>query len=324
MDISHLPGQQQADEEQDRQRHAERQGPGHAPATLPVVLAGAHHEEQRRSKAGENGKKTQGNKHFHESHYPVTSIHSLKKRAAFWLVTLAALVGIVLTAALGRWQLARAAQKEALAAEMVARSGIAPLGGAELRQELAAERSGGGFDHLLYRPVQLHGYWLPDYVLYLDNRPMNGHQGFFVLTPLQLKADKTVVLVQRGWIPRNFQDRNALAVVDTPAGEVEVSGHLAPEPAQTYSLGSSAKEPGFLRIRQNLGLSEFRSETGLPLAALAVVQEGGASQGLLRDWAPISTGVEKNYGYAFQWFALCGLILVLYVWFQFIRPRRRA
>jgi surfeit locus 1 family protein len=34
-------------------------------------------------------------------------------------------------------------------------------------------------------------------------------------------------------------------------------------------------------------------------------------------------GLQKNYGYAFQWFALCALILGLYVWFQLIQPRRK-
>ena len=39
----------------------------------------------------------------------------------------------------------------------------------------------------------------------------------------------------------------------------------------------------------------------------------------------VGAGVDKHYGYAFQWFGLCGLIALLYVWFQivrrFIRPR---
>lgn len=250
--------------------------------------------------------------------------NSRKGRVAFWLVTLAAVAGVVLTAGLGRWQLDRAAQKETMAAEMALRGQGAPLSGSDLGQLLANPSSGPGFEPLLHRPVQLRGHWLAEYTVYLDNRPMDGRQGFFVLTPLQLASEKTVVMVQRGWAPRNFQDRKQLAPVDTPSGEVEVSGHLAPEPTPMYALGSGQTEPGFLRIRQNLGLQEFRIETGLPIAALAVVEEGAPSQGLLRDWAPASLGVEKNYGYAFQWFALCGLILGLYVWFQFVRPRRRA
>mgnify|MGYP000679766094 CR=1 FL=1 len=63
-------------------------------------------------------------------------------------------------------------------------------------------------------------------------------------------------------------------------------------------------------------------------AILAVSQFtllGDARDGLLRDWPVVGAGVEKHYGYAFQWFGLCGLIALLYVWFQivrrFIRPR---
>ena len=53
-------------------------------------------------------------------------------------------------------------------------------------------------------------------------------------------------------------------------------------------------------------------------------QTGEPSEGLLRDWPEAASGVEKNYGYAFQWWALSGLIAILYVWFQFIAPRRKA
>ncbi|MCY7369684.1 MAG: hypothetical protein LH479_02135, partial [Polaromonas sp.] len=39
----------------------------------------------------------------------------------------------------------------------------------------------------------------------------------------------------------------------------------------------------------------------------------------LRDWPAPNVGVEKHYGYAFQWFGLCALTVVLYGWFQ-VRP----
>jgi molybdopterin-guanine dinucleotide biosynthesis protein B len=66
--------------------------------------------------------------------------------------------------------------------------------------------------------------------------------------------------------------------------------------------------------------------TQLPLLDLSVVQLGEPGEGMQRDWPVVSSGVDKHYGYAFQWFGLCGLIALLYVWFQivrrFIRPRR--
>jgi cytochrome oxidase assembly protein ShyY1 len=82
---------------------------------------------------------------------------------------------------------------------------------------------------------------------------------------------------------------------------------------------------GSSRIRQNLALEAFRAETGLPLRTdVSLQQTGPASEGLQRDWPAPALGVEKHYGYAFQWFGLAALVVLLYVWFQLIAPFRRA
>lgn len=228
------------------------------------------------------------------------------------------------TAALGRWQLDRAAQKQALAAAIEARSQQAPLDGPSLQQAVAASA-----EPLVHRPVALAGRWLPQYTVYLDNRQMHGRPGFFVLTPLELGGSKpAVVLVQRGWVPRNFQDRTALAPVQTPTGQVLVTGRLALAPARLYEMATGADPVSETSpIRQNLDMAAYRRETGLPLLAVSVVQTAAASEGLQRDWPQVDAGVDKHYGYAFQWFGLCALMAVLYVWFQlfrrFIRPRQR-
>ena len=54
-----------------------------------------------------------------------------------------------------------------------------------------------------------------------------GRQGFIVVTPLQLEGSAAAtILVQRGWVPRNFQDRTALPPVDTPEGWWNCTGVL--------------------------------------------------------------------------------------------------
>ena len=58
---------------------------------------------------------------------------------------------------------------------------------------------------------------------------------------------------------------------------------------------------------------------GLPLLALSIQQQGAPSEGLLRDWPQPASGIDKHYGYAFQWFGLSALITILYVWFQLVR-----
>jgi surfeit locus 1 family protein len=270
-----------------------------------------------------------------------------RPRLRFLLVTVAAIAGMALAAALARWQLDRAAQKEALHDAIARRGAMPPLDAAALQRRIgpAIDRPDGAGDAsaasapLLHRAVRLRGRWLAARTVYLDNRPMDGRVGFYVVTPLQLDAGSgdaaspdappAVVLVQRGWIPRDFADRVRLRPVETPAGPVEVEGRIAASPSRLLSLGTAqgSAPQGDSPIRQNLDLAGFRRETGLPLLAASVVQTAPrASEGLLRAWPEIASGVEKHYGYAFQWFGLCALIAILYVWYQiirrFVRPRQ--
>jgi surfeit locus 1 family protein len=242
----------------------------------------------------------------------------------FWLVTAAAVLSLAVTVSLGRWQLSRAAQKEALQAEIDAQKSLPPL---DQQAFLALDKA----TSALHRPVRLRGLWLAPHTVYLDNRQMHGVPGFYVLTPFAIEGSEQTVLVQRGWVQRNFNDRAQLAPVDTPAGLVEVTGRIEPPPSHLLELGKVASgtqaQPGAgsSPIRQNLDLEAFRAETGLPLRTdVSLQQAGPASEGLQRDWPAPALGVEKHYGYAFQWFGLATLVVFLYVWFQFIAPYRRA
>lgn len=230
----------------------------------------------------------------------------------FWLVTLAAVVVAAGTCALGFWQLGRAAQKQALQAAIQSQTSQGVLDNAAL---LALSDS----PLAVHRQAVLRGVWRADKTVFLDNRPMRDKTGFFVVTPLVLEGSGRAVLVQRGWVQRNFTDRTQLPSIVTPTGPVSVSGRMAPAPSRLYVLGSG--ESGV--IRQNIDVGAFAIETGLPLMALSLLQTGTASEGLQRDWALPNTGVEKHYGYAFQWFAMCALVIGLYVWFQVLAPRRR-
>jgi surfeit locus 1 family protein len=229
----------------------------------------------------------------------------------FWIVLLAALIGCTTTASLGVWQLRRAAAKELI------QSGIAPLTNADIRPmstQLPPE--------LIHRRAVLHGTWLADATVFLDNRVMDKRTGFYVVTPLQLKNDGRVILVQRGWVARDFQDRTRVPDVPTPTGIAEVSGRLAPPPSKIYDLG----DEGAGRIRQNVDIAATAHALQAELLQASLVQLDAPTMndGLLRSWPVVGTDVHKHYGYAFQWFALCVLIIVLYVWFQIISPRRRV
>jgi cytochrome oxidase assembly protein ShyY1 len=263
-----------------------------------------------------------------------------RRPGRFWLITIAAVLTVAATVSLGRWQLSRAAQKEALQADIDAQKLKPALTQAEF---LALEKASDS----LHRPVRLRGLWLPTQTVYLDNRQMHGTPGFYVLTPFALEGTEQAVMVQRGWIQRNFVDRTQLGAVETPAGIVEVTGLIELPPSHLLELGTSAPTPvpaasapataasapaapapaaeGYSPIRQNLDLEAFRAETKLPLRTdVSLQQSGPASEGLQRDWPAPALGLERHYGYAFQWFGLSALVVILYVWFQFITPFRRS
>lgn len=236
-------------------------------------------------------------------------------RLRWGVILLAALVGVAVTASLGFWQLRRAAAKEAWQSQMAQRAEMAVLDGASLGQ---ADDSPDNRAGLIHRRVRLQGEWLAPHTWYLDNRQMNGRAGFYVVTPLRLLGSSAVILVQRGWVPRDFTQRTRLPEVPTPAGRIELTGRIALAPSKLYELGESAQGP----IRQNLDLAVLRTETGWPLLEVTVVQTGAPSEGLLREWPQPASGVEKHYGYAFQWFGLSALIALLYVWFQIVRRKK--
>jgi surfeit locus 1 family protein len=262
-----------------------------------------------------------------------------------WLILLVTLACVALTASLGAWQLRRAASKEQLAAQISQRNELQALDSTALNASnfIAAKSTGKDDENTwLQRRAVLQGRWMHEYTVFLDNRPMlvAGSQrvGFYVATPLAIDGSNRVIWVQRGWVQRDFQDRTHLPTLPETTATVSVQGRLlasvskayemqsgsdaAQNPAASSAAGSAIANPRPLRIWQNLPIVSFGSKELLPVALLQTAPEA-EKDGLLRDWPAANTGLAKHHGYAFQWFALSALLVVLYVWFQLIAPRRR-
>ena len=224
------------------------------------------------------------------------------------IVFVAALGAALLTARLGVWQLDRAAGK------------IARQQAVEAQGRLPAIDAPAMGLATLDRRVSLRGHWLADRTVLLENRPMDGQPGFDVLTPLQLDGRADVVVVQRGWVPRSQLDRTQVPPFATPDGVVQVEGRVLKEPSRLFEFSPSASG----LIRQNLDLAAYAQELHRPLMPVAVLETDAPADGLRRDWPAPDLGLQMHYGYAVQWFALCALIVGLYVWFQLLKPRRAA
>jgi surfeit locus 1 family protein len=201
-------------------------------------------------------------------------------RPRLWAAALAA-AACAAGIALGVWQAGRAEQKRALGAQQ--------------------------------QRIVVHGEFLAERTLLLDNKVRHHRAGYEVVTPLRL-AEGIHVLVNRGWIeapPR----RDQLPEVATPRGRVRVEGRMLERLPQPMKLAE--KTSG--KVRQSLDLKEFALESGLALQAFVIEQHAGPADGLLREWTAPEAGIEKHQAYSLQWYSLAALAVVLFLVLSFKR-----
>jgi len=220
-----------------------------------------------------------------------------------WIPLLATVIVAAIGVSLGQWQTRRGDEKEAIQAKMAARQS-APA----MTLENAA-----GIDvaEAEFRHVKLRGRFVPGWTTYLENRPYNGTPGFYVLMPFKIAGAETtesVVLIERGWAPRDANDRTRVPVVPTPADEVEIEGVIRSDAGH---LLAEALRPG--AIMQNLDVAAYARASQLSLAPFVVEQSGDLKDGLVRDWPAPSLGIERHRGYAVQWYALALMAVIFFV-----------
>ena len=233
---------------------------------------------------------------------------SSRSRPALW-PTLAAIVGIALTLALGNWQVNRGNEKAALAERVKSANRDALI---EMpAQEIKAE-------DIAWHRVQAHGTFEPKYTLYIDNRVLHGVAGYHVMTPLRLGASDRYVLVNRGWVAAT-SSRTKLPAVATPGSEVTITG-LAVIPSRRFLELSTQIAEG--NVWQNFTLERFRAAVPIAVQPVVIEQDNDSGDGLKREWGEPDLGIERHYGYAFQWFALAAAILAIYV-VHHVRKRAR-
>ncbi|WP_091907215.1 SURF1 family protein [Chitinasiproducens palmae] len=218
-------------------------------------------------------------------------------------------VVIAVTTALGFWQRDRAHQKEARQHQLVMYEQAPPI---DLTQAVPSPR----LADVEYHRVLAQGRFLADRVVYLDNRPYRDQPGFYVVMPFQLD-DGRVLLVNRGWLPRNLAQRSAIAPYQTPTGTLRLEGVARADATRIYELGEAprAGTPGEARaIRPNLPIDEYARETGLKLLPYVLMQTNAVDDGLVRDWPRPAADVDRNYGYMLQWWgmALAALLFGLF------------
>lgn len=210
----------------------------------------------------------------------------------------AALALIVLFTVLGFWQLDRADQKRALQASF-------ETGSARVDASADAEPP-------LYHPVRATGRFLDERQFLIANIVQDGRLGFYVITPLELTGGGPLLLVNRGWAPR--QPDGELPDVGVAAGPRTIEGRAGRLPRVGIRPGAALEAGGgWPRLATYPTIDELAAALQRPVLPYVLLADPDPASGLVRRWEPRQMGASRHIGYAFQWFAMAAAVVVVTV-----------
>jgi surfeit locus 1 family protein len=218
--------------------------------------------------------------------------------------TLLTLAAVALFAAAGSWQLGRAGEKRALAADF---AGDGPA--LEWRQLPP--------DAPRYRRVTIRGRYDPQRQFLLDNMSHESVAGLQVLTPLVLD-DGSAVLINRGWLPWG-RSRGTLPDVAVDDGKRTVVGRIDELPQPGIWL-KAPPATGWPRLVQYPRMEELATALGRELAPRQVLLDPAAPDGFVREWTVPGTPADRHLGYAVQWFAFAAVAAAIWLVLSIRKP----
>jgi surfeit locus 1 family protein len=229
-----------------------------------------------------------------------------------WWSPLLLAVALAVSATATRWQLTRAAEKEAMF------TAFASGESGEVLARLPADEMAEG---LRYRQVRVAGRYDGEHQIVLDNMPVAGQPGYFILTPFRL-ADGAAVLVNRGWVPADG-DRSRLPDVALASAEAVVTGRIdrLPQPGVRLAAPPGDAAAPWPRRLFFPDAAAASGELGYRVRDYQLLLDGSAPDGFRRDWSPAEFGPERHLGYAVQWAGLGLTATVFWIVLSLRRPR---
>lgn len=214
-------------------------------------------------------------------------------RPSRW-ATILTLVAVPVMLALGTWQVQRLGWKQELIGRIEQRSHAAPV------PLPASIDDPPAWD---FRPVTVTGRFLTEKSMLTLARPQQGRIGYELVTPLE-RADGPPVLVNRGFVPMDRKD----AARGGPDGTVTVTGVARlPQPAGLFQPDGRSADGVWMRV----DTGAMAAAAGLP-SVLPLVVEQAPTGGVPAGIAPRVELPNNHLQYAFTWYSLAVVLLVIY------------
>ncbi len=221
--------------------------------------------------------------------------------------TTAFIVAFICFIQLGFWQLERASEKNNINSNYTLRQDDTLI-------NLNNTNSINNKEALLWRRAEVNGSFLNKKNIILDNQIFNQIAGFNILTPFLIKDSNYVVLINRGWHP-NLASRDLIPDIQNLEGIKALKGHIAKFPSSGISLGQDNIETLNASVfrMQRLDFDELKYFLTFNLLPYMIYIDPLIDKGNYNTFKLPAPDSEKNYGYAFQWFAFAFTLLIIFI-----------
>ncbi|HZP66799.1 MAG TPA: SURF1 family protein [Rudaea sp.] len=216
------------------------------------------------------------------------------------------IAGAAAFAALGVWQLDRAAQKERLLASFAAGSTAPLVELADVRDRDVTQQ----FPH-----VHAAGRFVADRGYLLDEQIHAGQVGVRAIGVFAAEREDRLLLVDRGWLPWNHAPGTRPAVPPLPEGEQSLSGIYAPFPGGGLAVGGDAlkTQAAWPKLTLRLDAAAVAADLGKPVLPRILLLDPTPDSGFVREWTPNVMPPARHRAYAFQWFTFAVAALAIFV-----------
>lgn len=221
---------------------------------------------------------------------------------------LLAIVVASLLSGLGIWQLQRADEKKQMQLDSEQRKNDLPL---TLELPFKAD------ENLRFRSMRVEGTFINSKQFVLDNQVLDHQVGYHIFTPLLLSDAKTVLLVDRGWLPLQGS-REQLPEISVGEEPREVVGTIYVPYGKAYSLGTVDNDGlDWPRLIQYLDFEQLEARLGMEVLPITLRINPEQKDAFDAQWPLVASrssgqlSYEVHIGYAVQWFALAATVLVI-------------
>jgi surfeit locus 1 family protein len=168
---------------------------------------------------------------------------------------------------------------------------------------------------IIWHRVSMKGSFLNGKNIILDNQIVEEKAGFLIYTPFKILDSNKIILINRGWYPLS-NSRKDIPNIPPIKDMQTIEGEISQMPSSGISLGKV--------ITEKLDESSFRLQK-MDYEVLSSLISKDLMRYVVKLKKPIfdktyilDSGMpvpdsDKNYGYAFQWFAMAFTLFIIFI-----------